>query len=141
MRLVTRAEIRARIARLEVLRAELAKDVDELDFKARMSGGEDEAGRAERAGWRKQYDLFSRELDSVDADLRKAHAALDAMISRLSERVLIASRAQSAALDALLDAECDAREAGEHELAAAIDTARKALVRVGLGALHDSIVA
>lgn len=137
---LTRAELTARIARAERRRATLAAERDEFDRRARYSGGEDDAGRSERAAARAQYMLFADEVNAVDAAILADRQALDALVDRLAANVLKASRAQGSALDALLEAECDARDAGEAELADSIDRARKALVHVGLGTLHDSIM-
>ena len=137
---MTRAQLAARIEKMERRRAELAAERDEFDSRARYAGGEDEAGRTERAAARAQYHLFAQEVDALDAALLADRTALDALTERLAANVLIACRAKEVALDALLVAECDAHDASETALAAAIEQARKALVRVGLGALHESIV-
>lgn len=90
---MTRADLRAKIARLEKRLADLNAEAEEFDNRARYSGGENEADRAERAAARAQYNLWAEEISGVDRELRATWQALDALTERLAANVLNVSLA------------------------------------------------
>lgn len=136
---MTRAELRARINTVRARHAVLEQEADELLNLSKYSGDETENGKAERKLYTAQYDIWAKERDEAAAEIRKLERELEALTEHLRTYVLQAARGVELALDALLDAECRCNVAGEMELSRQIDSCRKALVRVGLGSLHDLI--
>jgi hypothetical protein len=130
---LTRAELRARIARAEARRDALAVEYEALDFRARMDPDPDA-----RAGFARERTAVSAAQREWDATLRNLETELDALRDRLRAPILAASEAHAKALDALLDATIAARRAGEAGIEAEIERIRKAWC-AGLGPLCDGI--
>lgn len=127
------AQIKERIAKAERSRGALAAEVEELDSKSRMHPDPET-----RAGLKREYLEASEHLTTLETRIREGYQELETTRDSFRKQLHEASEFISKAQEALLDAECSARDAGETTILAEIERLRKRLV-IGLGPLCDEI--